>query len=1133
MLRLPPLASIFDGFFDRFWAAPSMLLWLPAVALPFLIARWMARPAILVRWGPIDLLARARRRSTTTPSAARLLLLLMRSTLVALTVVAAAQPLLRVAGADRTPASPRVAAAGGQIASRRVLFVVPPLGPTSTAPDASAIELAIGAIRASKSDRPPFQIERVRAADLATFFGPDLPAGSAVGTLIIATDGGLTPAAMEASARALEGGGSLLVLLGPRSAVAATSERLSTWLRAVSGIGIAGQLDGQGARIEVESSLGGIGDALAATAAFVPLPGPSVSGFADLLIDLQPEFGPPRVLARTSPEGRPLIVERRSDTGSVAVVALPCTLGNQASDWSDLAAWPVFVPLVDGLLRRLLDDAAASATIPPRPDRQFGQRRTEQAVPARLLLAAALAIAIAEPVISWWLGRRQTAASHGRTAVSWTSSPWAWLARGGGIAALAALLAQIGTAEAGRQATATPIPIRFLIDISPSMATRDIAPSGSGSAESAAPIGRLAGLVKALAAHPQLGGASSPALRLDVSYATIGPDLRPLDKALPDRLESLATLPPEVDASRLGDAVQAAIETTDPPPAAVIVASDGRITSGASWSRVADIALAVGVPLVAIPLGGEGSPANEFQDDGVTIEAVELPPLAFLGERVALPVSAIGPIHAIDNLLVELKDRDGKAIASGRLRHLPQAAPGEPPRALSSIDWTPTRVGTTSLLAQSGSSGAGTARFAGTTEVIGSPVRVLLIDGRPRFEFRFLEQLLTADRRFQVDSRLLSSATTSAAGSVRGRFMASLPDTVEGWNAYDLVIVGDLTGADLSAGVSSSLLRAARDEGIGLVWMPGRHWAAATTGPDPFDDLVPARPAAGSVMPRPRRLDLLPAGRQSGLVPAAAGAAEAWGGQVFDGIAVTALRPTARWLAVAVADDGDRQPAVILDDVGRAPLLGLLCETWRTKEGTSGGHGDFWRNALLRLAVGHVLARQQPASIAIQPPRPAPGTVIRVDVQQLRPETDLSGWRLQHLRPDGSRSEKTLDARSLRLDPVQPGWHSLAVLPPDDGHSDEPQPICRDFFVPPAALERPGPAADTLGMEAAAIASGGAVVRLDAISSLAQTLARLASVDQSAIDPAGRQTWLIGLLVGAFVAACSIDWALRARRGLP
>ena len=254
---------------------------------------------------------------------------------------------------------------------------------------------------------------------------------------------------------------------------------------------------------------------------------------------------------------------------------------------------------------------------------------------------------------------------------------------------------------------------------------------------------------------------------------------------------------------------------------------------------------------------------------------------------------------------------------------------------------------------------------------------------------------------------------------------------------------------------------------------------------------------------------------------------------MFDSIAVTALRPTARWLAVAVADDGDRQPAVILDDVGRAPLLGLLCETWRTKAGTTGGHGDFWRNALLRLAVGHVLARQQPASIAIQPPRPAPGTVIRVDVQQLRPETNLSGWRLQHLRPDGSRSEKTLDARSLRLDPVQPGWHSLAVLPPDDGRSDEPQPICRDFFVPPATLERPGLTADTLGMEAAAIASGGAVVRLDAISSLAQTLARLARVDQSAIDPAGRRTWLIGLLVAAIVAGCSIDWALRARRGLP
>lgn len=132
MLRPPPhplLASLFEGV----WAAPWMLLWLPAVGLPFLISRWMAGPPTVVRWGPIDILARARRRIGANASGSPLSLLLIRSALVALTVVAAARPLFPRPTMDRTAADPTKAATGDPTTAGRIILVAPSTGGRSKA----------------------------------------------------------------------------------------------------------------------------------------------------------------------------------------------------------------------------------------------------------------------------------------------------------------------------------------------------------------------------------------------------------------------------------------------------------------------------------------------------------------------------------------------------------------------------------------------------------------------------------------------------------------------------------------------------------------------------------------------------------------------------------------------------------------------------------------------------------------------------------------------------------------------------------------------------------------------------------------------------------------------------------------
>lgn len=1099
---------------------PWMLWWLPAVALPFIIGRLAVARARPVRWAPIDIVARAARRAGLSREGFSTPLLVLRSAMLLLAIAAAARPFL---GASAT-AKPSAAAAISAAGSRRILFVEP--GGAASASSVAPLRLALEAIRTAGGASTP-AVEAIPASQLAV--GSSATAGS---VMILADGIAPTGDTAEGLSQALDRGATVLILVGPDTAEGPARQRLSDWLDGLAGMRIAGVAAGAGQCIAVAPPLADFPGVEPEGDAFVTLPGPSVSSFAELAINPR-NVAPVTVLARTVPEGRPLIVEARIGRGRLCVSALPLSLGMgpQAADaWSDLAAWPVFVPLMDRLVSRHLDSGDATggaqravAADPPR----------RQLPPAQLLLGAALLLAALDPLLAWLLARRRLHAAPDRS-FAWIG----WPARAAIVAALAAMFVgaeETPQADGDRDGRT----IAMVIDVSPSMATEDVETPG-------APGGRTTRLAAIGAAIDRARETNRAFATASIAWFKAAGDLVPLELRSrgADAFTAAAAGP---DASRIGDAVEELLLGETAQYNAIAIASDGMITSGATWQHAARIASARGVPLFAIPVGGAGTGAGTA-GEAITIVAARMPRVAWRDEAVPVTVEADGPRNA-GRLPISLAARDGRPLARAVLQADSAASVGGesmPTRYSGALVWKPTHTGMQTLVVRpDGDQTTANANggIAGTTLVVDEPVSVLLVDAAPRFEFRFLEHLLVSDRRFRIESCLLDGRTRTGGEGKPSRFAAPLPKTAADWSRFDVVVLGDIRGDDLASDSVTSLLDAVQHDGVGVAWLPGRRWCDGGAAVSPLDSLLPAsrRDGIATHASRGGRFQWLPAASQAGWQPAVTptlpSAKPAEVGTIADRVN---LAPTARVLAVTTSERAIPAAAAILDRRGAGTILGTLFTTWRLRgpvgaDTPSMDHAAFWRHSLARLAEGRILARHTPATLTLEPSQPAARDAVRIDIEPTRPVVDLRECDLEHRRPDGSQNRINAASGTVWLDHLEPGWHSITLrgLPDSVAASGaSPATVSQDFLVRAPESERPGTPAMPAALEAAAVATGGDRIALDSIGSLPERIDRLTA------SQATNRAWLHGpvatsLLMLACVAACAGEWSARARRGLP
>ncbi len=120
-----------------------------------------------------------------------------------------------------------------------------------------------------------------------------------------------------------------------------------------------------------------------------------------------------------------------------------------------------------------------------------------------------------------------------------------------------------------------------------------------------------------------------------------------------------------------------------------------------------------------------------------------------------------------------------------------------------------------------------------------SDIKILLADELPRWEFRYLAQLFRRDSKVQCDE-ILFRPRMIATG--RREESQSFPVTVDQWDQYDVVILGDLPTEHLPTASQESLVEYLQQRGGTLVMIAGDRAMPHQYMGSPLEAILPVSP---------------------------------------------------------------------------------------------------------------------------------------------------------------------------------------------------------------------------------------------------------------------------------------------------
>lgn len=263
------------------------------------------------------------------------------------------------------------------------------------------------------------------------------------------------------------------------------------------------------------------------------------------------------------------------------------------------------------------------------------------------------------------------------------------------------------------------------------------------------------------------------------------------------------------------------------PVSGVIVLSDGRSTDEPSRAVLRRLEQER-IPVFAVPLGSPEPLAD------LAVREVDSPRLAFVRDAVPVQVEFErlgGAGDSAAGAVAELIDQDTGAVLDSRPVEWtePEAgAEGEPGARTARVTLThkPTRAGTSKwavrIRPESGAAADlvdenNRAEFA--IELVDRPVRVLAVDGYPRWESRFLRSMLVREETIAAASLLLSPGRRYLQeGAIT---LDALPRSPAEWAEFDLFIIGDVYPGVFAPEQLAQLRERIASGGAGLIFIAG------------------------------------------------------------------------------------------------------------------------------------------------------------------------------------------------------------------------------------------------------------------------------------------------------------------------
>ena len=223
--------------------------------------------------------------------------------------------------------------------------------------------------------------------------------------------------------------------------------------------------------------------------------------------------------------------------------------------------------------------------------------------------------------------------------------------------------------------------------------------------------------------------------------------------------------------------------------------------------------------------------------------------------------------------------------------------------------------------------------------------KVLILDGRPRWETRYLKNLF--DRDEQWETTVMQGPVDPADGT---RPDGILPEDREGWLGFDIIVIGDLPARGLTKDERSWVAEFVEKRGGGLVFVDGkRRHLERMSRTEELGHLLPVvyTEEDGDILPEGLRPapDALGLGALT-LAPGEPDAeVETWANlQPPRWLAQVNPNPAAEVLVEAALPDADPIPAVVTQRYGAGRVLYVATDElwrWRYREGDT-FHRRFW-----------------------------------------------------------------------------------------------------------------------------------------------------------------------------------------------
>jgi len=647
-----------------------------------------------------------------------------------------------------------------------------------------------------------------------------------------------------------------------------------------------------------------------------------------------------------------------------------------------------------------------------------------------------------------------------------------------------------------------PDTLIVLVDRSPSMQIRDMLTSQGGRA---ARISRDEALRSALDANQE--AFTKEAIGPQRNVIWVGFDDRTFLFDSPDRL-------PDGDGN--GTSLRTAIEqamqrAAGQPISGIVLATDGRSPQQTGVDLVRKLNQQA-INVFSVPLGAETTPLD------LAVSQVDAPAKAFVNDMVPVTVwldryPADAPVNP-SNITVRLVDEQtGQLLDERRGTSMSSKEPVRlraQSKVVGPVKWrveleydAPDGLG--ELISENN-----TQQFA--LELIDRPLRVLYVEGYPRWEYRYLKNMMLREKSVECSVMLISADRTFAQeGDVP---LTRLPQTAEEFLPYDVIVIGDLPADYFSVEQLGLIRDQVATHGTGLLWIGGEYNTPRTYDGTVLANMLPmkhagsvarADPAIGTVIVKPTALAdqlnvmrLVPFDRRGvkrDLWPA--DLPRLWWVQN-----IGALKPTAEVIAEGFNDHTTLGPVVSRMRYGAGQSLYVASdEIWRWRY----ARGDyyyqqFWTqllrmlgrtrinqdNTRVQLTLSNRRVNLEQAVVvsvrisdAMLVKHELPSISVAVEQADVSTSDSRPLERLQLLPKSGSQSPGTANIREYQTiwRPMHPGRLRLKVTEPVLAELSVTQTV--EVFPPNDEMRQPAP--DLARLNWLAEQTGGQVVPVERI----------------------------------------------------